>query len=119
MAPSAIRPVSVAGSNSKTQSNWAEEGDWRAKFDAEGYVVIKNVIPRDRAVAYQQSAFDWLQSFGTELDINNPATWIKKNLPVHSDINAFSNYSVMHEKFVWDARQEPGVLNAFSELWGT
>ena len=25
----------------------------------------------------------------------------------------------MHEKFFWEARQEPGVLEAFSKLWGT
>jgi hypothetical protein len=38
---------------------------------------------------------------------------------VQSKINTFSAYGVAHEKFMWDARMEPGVLSAFSTLWGT
>ncbi|KAJ5898945.1 hypothetical protein N7495_003689 [Penicillium taxi] len=93
--------------------------DWRDDFHANGFAVIKNAIPEDRAKTYQQKAFEWLKSFGTELDIDNPQTWIKENLPVHTKINTFSNYAVVHEKFIWDARQEPGVLETFSKLWGT
>ncbi|KAJ6094783.1 hypothetical protein N7467_002296 [Penicillium canescens] len=93
--------------------------DWRDEFHANGYVVIKSAIPQDRARAYQQEAFKWLKSFGTELDIESPDTWTKQNLPIQSKINTFHNYAVMHEKFFWEARQEPGVLEAFSKLWGT
>lgn len=88
-------------------------------MQANGYAVVKNAIPRDRAVAYQQKAFDWLTSFGTDLDLSRPETWIKENFPIHSNINTFHFYSVAHEKFVWDARMEPGVLKAFESLWGT
>jgi ectoine hydroxylase-related dioxygenase (phytanoyl-CoA dioxygenase family) len=31
----------------------------------------------------------------------------------------YHGYSVSHEKFVWDARLETGVLDAFSKIWGT
>jgi hypothetical protein len=31
----------------------------------------------------------------------------------------YHGYSVSHERFVWDARLEPGVLSAFSQIWGT
>ena len=31
----------------------------------------------------------------------------------------YHGYSVSHEKFAWDARLELGVLDAFSEIWGT
>lgn len=31
----------------------------------------------------------------------------------------YHGYSVSHEKFVWDARMEPGVIDAFSKIWGT
>jgi hypothetical protein len=31
----------------------------------------------------------------------------------------YHGYSVSHEKFVWDARLEPGVVDAFSKIWGT
>jgi ectoine hydroxylase-related dioxygenase (phytanoyl-CoA dioxygenase family) len=93
--------------------------DWRDEFHANGYAVIKGAIPQDRAKAYQQDVFSWLKTFGTELDIENPNTWTKQNLPIQSKINSFPNYAVMHERFFWEARQEPGVLDAFSKLWGT
>lgn len=92
---------------------------WYDDLQTNGYAVVKNAIPRDRAVAYQQKAFDWLKSFGTSLDISNPETWHKSNLPIQSKINAFTYYGVVHEKFMWDARMEPGVLDAFAALWGT
>lgn len=72
-----------------------------------------------RALGYQQRAFDWLKSFKTHLDINDPTTWIAKNLPVQSNRNSFDQYSVAHEKFMWDARMEPGVVGAFEKIWGT
>lgn len=84
-----------------------------------GYAVIKNAIPVDRAEGYQQKAHDWLTSFGKGLDFNNPETWNKAHLPIQSKINTFSHYSVAHEKFIWDARMEKGVLDAFELLWGT
>lgn len=93
--------------------------DWRADLLENGFTVLKNAIPRDRAVVYQEKAYAWLKSFDTELDFNKPETWIKENLPVQSKINTFSTYGVVHEKFMWNARMEPGVLNAFAHLWGT
>lgn len=80
---------------------------------------MKGAISRDRAVKYQEKAYDWLKSFGTDLDFNNPETWIKENLPLQNGIRAFGSYCVTHEKFMWDARMEPGVLRAFSEVRDT
>ena len=97
----------------------AKHTDWYADLQEKGYAVVKNAIPKGRAVAYQQKAFDWITSFGTELDISKPDTWIKENLPIQSKINTFYGYSLPHEKFVWDARMEPGVITAFEALWGT
>lgn len=85
----------------------------------DGYAVVKNAIPHDRAVAYQEGAYKWLKSFGTDLDFKDPETWIKKNLPVQSKINTFHSYGVAHERFMWEARMEPGVLDAFASIWGT
>ncbi|KAH8898803.1 phytanoyl-CoA dioxygenase [Thozetella sp. PMI_491] len=92
---------------------------WRADLQKNGYCVVKGAIPLNRAVQYQEAAYTWLKSFDTPLDFSDPSTWVKENLPVQSKINTFHGYCVAHEKFMWDARQEPGVLNAFAELWGT
>jgi ectoine hydroxylase-related dioxygenase (phytanoyl-CoA dioxygenase family) len=74
----------------------------------------------ERAQYYQDKAYEWLKSFDNEeLDFNKSSTWIKENLPVQSTINTFKGYACPHEKFMWEARMEPGVLDVFSELWGT
>jgi len=96
-----------------------EVKDWRAGLKANGYAVVKNAIPHDRAVAYQKKAFDWISSFDRGLDIADPSTWTEEHLPIGSKNNLFRLYCVSHEKFVWDARMEPGVLDAFAKLWGT
>ncbi|KAM0561264.1 hypothetical protein ACHAPJ_003142 [Fusarium lateritium] len=94
-------------------------GDFRDDLAANGFAVVKGAIPRDRAIGYQQRAFDWLKSFGTDLDMNDPSTWKAENLPVQSKLNTFDNYCVVHEKFMWDARMEPGIVDSFAKIWGT
>ncbi|KAL2817752.1 hypothetical protein BDW59DRAFT_182051 [Aspergillus cavernicola] len=98
----------------------APKGSWRANLQDNGFAVIKGAIPKDRALTYQQKARQWLKSFGNDnLDYNNPNTWVSANLPVQSSINTFNSYCVAHEKFMWDARLEPGVVDAFAKIWGT
>ncbi|KAJ5815244.1 hypothetical protein N7474_007021 [Penicillium riverlandense] len=82
-------------------------GDWRDDLASQGYVVIKNAIPQERAQQYQQKALDWLKSFSPSLDLNDPSTWREENLPATHKFNLFKHYSVTHEKFMWEARQEP------------
>lgn len=67
-----------------------------------------------RAVGYQEKAYDWLRSFPGDLDFNDPTTWVAKNIPLTNKVRLFNSYCVAHEKFMWDARMEPGVLDAFS-----
>ncbi|KAI8244478.1 hypothetical protein K4K55_005035 [Colletotrichum sp. SAR 10_96] len=94
-------------------------GDFRDDLISQGYAVVKNAIDPAKARQYQQRAFAWLKSFDTALDLNDPSTWIDENLPVQSKINSFEKYAATHERFIWEARQEPGVLDAFSKIWGT
>ncbi|KAI8309969.1 hypothetical protein K4K61_001204 [Colletotrichum sp. SAR11_59] len=94
-------------------------GDFRDDLINQGYAIVKNAIDPEKARQYQQRAFAWLKSFNTALDLNDPSTWIDENLPVQSKINSFEKYAATHERFVWEARQEPGVLDAFSKIWGT
>ncbi|KAH7007692.1 phytanoyl-CoA dioxygenase [Ilyonectria destructans] len=98
----------------------AKSNDWMADLQRDGFAVVKGAIPRERAMEYQYRARQWLKSFGNDaLDYDNPETWCKENLPVHSPINTIGGYRVAHEKFMWDARLEPGVLDAFSKIWGS
>ena len=86
---------------------------------SQGYAVIKGAIPAERARGYQQKALDWLKSFDPSLDLGNPATWKTADLPVQTKLNTFEAYGVVHERFMWDARLEPGVVDTFAKVWGT
>ncbi|KAG7706865.1 hypothetical protein KL914_002749 [Ogataea haglerorum] len=94
-------------------------GDWRDDLFRDGYAVVKNAVPRERAQQYQQEAFKWLGRFSDKFDIRNPDTWTRGNLPPMSNTNIFKSHCVSHEKFMWDARLEPGVIKAFERLWQT
>jgi len=51
--------------------------------------------------------------------MNDPSTWTKAKLPVQTKLNTYEHYSVVHERFMWEARMEPGVTDAFAKVWGT
>lgn len=96
------------------------ESTWHTDFEKNGYAVIPSVISHDKAAEYQQRAFSWLQSFDNpSLNLEDPSTWTSENLPFISSINTFNHYGVVHEKFMWDIRQEPGVIDVFSKVWNS
>ncbi|KAK6441930.1 hypothetical protein LTR95_001847 [Oleoguttula sp. CCFEE 5521] len=97
----------------------ASYGDWRDDLSKKGFVVVKSAIPRDRAERYQQQAFGWLQSFDPDLDLKRPETWNLDRLPIQTERNTYEHYAVVHERFMWEARMEPGVVEAFEKIWGT
>lgn len=80
---------------------------------------MKSVLPPEKATHYQTAALSWLKSFNTPLDLNDPSTWTTANLPVQTKLNTFESYAVVHEKFMWDLRQEPSIIAAFAKIWGT
>lgn len=93
--------------------------DWRDDLLRDGFVVIKKAITKEKAKYYQDQAFDWLTSFGTDLKIDDRFTWTRPNLPDPTQINTYYKYRVSHEKFFWDIRQEEGFRKPFEQLWGT
>ncbi|CZR57791.1 uncharacterized protein PAC_07680 [Phialocephala subalpina] len=93
-------------------------GDWRDDFFKNGYAVIKNVIMPEKAKSYQDRALDWLLSFDLGLDLKDTSTWNQKHLP-KSFKSMYHSYCSGHEKFMWDARTEPGILKIYEDLWGT
>lgn len=99
--------------------NSEQYGDWRDEFNEKGYIVLKNVVPKERALKYRNKMMNWLGSFPNNFDIKNPATWTQENLPQSFKNGMYLNYCAAHEKYVWEARQEPGVLEAFEKIWGT
>ncbi|KAK8223776.1 hypothetical protein HDK77DRAFT_44631 [Phyllosticta capitalensis] len=94
-------------------------GDWRDDFHRDGCAVVKNVISPERAAYYRQKQIEWLQSFNRGFDPNDESTWTQDHLPVNFKGGMYFAYSSTHEKFVWESRMEPGVIDVFTKLWGT
>jgi hypothetical protein len=79
-------------------------GDWRDDFFRNGYAVIKEAIPRERADAYRKKALDWFAKFPFGFDINDCSTWTDEKLPVMMKGGMVLNYCAAHENWVWEAR---------------
>ncbi|KAM0748166.1 hypothetical protein T439DRAFT_291802 [Meredithblackwellia eburnea MCA 4105] len=93
-------------------------GDFRDDLARDGFAIIKAAVPPERAEKYRQRAFDWLEKWDIGFKRNKPETWRPENLPVVAKGGMF-HHSIGQEAFLWDLRMEPGVINAFSTLWGT
>ncbi|KAM0258908.1 hypothetical protein ACHAQJ_003564 [Trichoderma viride] len=119
---SAIKTITASPASIRVFSPFkleGQHGDFRDELISQGYVVVKGAVSHERASYYQQKAFEWLKSFDASLDLEDPSTWRKAQLPVQTDKNTYENYGVVHERFMWEARQEPGVIDAFAKVWGT
>lgn len=97
--------TAVTGDNDilKQQVN-QKSGDWRDEFFDKGYVVIKGAVPRERALAYQKRALEWLPKFNLGLDLNDKSTWTQEHLPVMMNAGMVLNYCAAHEAWMWEAR---------------
>jgi hypothetical protein len=108
MAPSRIAtppPSAIpSGKRESLADSIGKYEDFRDDFFRDGYVVIKGAVPKDRAIAYQNEALNWLESFNIGFDKNNKATWKKENLPQSWKGGMYLHFAAAHEKYVWDAR---------------
>lgn len=78
--------------------------DWRDDFFKHGYSLVKQAVPRERALGYQKRALDWLQKFDLGLDYNDPSTFNSNHLPVMMNGGMVLNYCAAHEDWVWQTR---------------
>ncbi|KAK7905431.1 hypothetical protein LTR67_000153 [Exophiala xenobiotica] len=93
--------------------------DWRDDLFKHGFVVVKDVMGPERAAYYVDRMFQWLETFPYGFDQNDRSTWNPEHLPRHMKGGMYHAYGAPHEDFVWEARSEPGVIDAFAKLWGT
>ncbi|GME45934.1 hypothetical protein GTA08_BOTSDO08007 [Neofusicoccum parvum] len=94
-------------------------GDWRDQLYEDGYVVVKGVLSPEHAQSYVERMFQWLESFPYGFNVADKSTWNVEHLPAHMKGGMYHGYAVEHEKVMWDARQEPKLIDAFAKLWGT
>ncbi|KAL4876329.1 hypothetical protein BJY04DRAFT_231671 [Aspergillus karnatakaensis] len=92
-------------------------GDFRDALNRDGYAVVKGAIPLDRAKKYADEYYSYLEGFGLGYNRNDPSTIKPANLPVINEKGMILAYGVTHEKWVWDIRGEPGVIDAFAKVY--
>lgn len=91
----------------------------KADFARDGYAIIKSAISPERAQYYRDQQISWLEDFKLGFDRNDKSTWNNKHVPVNMRHGMYGCHSIAHEKFMWQARLEPGVIAPFAELWST
>ncbi|KAK8070560.1 hypothetical protein PG997_010763 [Apiospora hydei] len=98
--------------------------DFRDDILRDGYAVIKGAVPRARADAYAESMWTYLETFknsgrGLGFRRDDPSTYTEPHLPVINEKGMCSGYGVNHEDFAWSIREEPGVVDAFAQVFDT
>jgi hypothetical protein len=94
-------------------------GDWRDEFHEKGCVLIKNVLSKERAQYYVDKQLEWLKNFDLGFDENDRSTWDADHLPVSFKGGMYFAYGSTHEKYTWEARTEPAIVDIFEKLWET
>jgi hypothetical protein len=91
------------------------EEDW-AFWIENGYVVIKNAVPREQALA----TADFIWEF-EEKDKNDSSTWYtapRADMKMKELVNT-GMVEVYNNQMLWNNRQTPRVYDAFTDIWGT
>jgi Phytanoyl-CoA dioxygenase (PhyH) len=91
------------------------EADWQFWLH-NGYVVIKNAVPREQALATAQFLWEF-----EEKDPNDPATWYtapRAEMQMKELVNT-GMVEVYNNQHLWNNRQMQRVYDAFVDIWGT
>ena len=101
-------------SNGKPLRVLSEE-DWRFWMH-NGYIVIKNAIPKDQAKA----TADFIWEFD-EKDPNDPSTWyVKPRAEMQmKELAGTGMVEAYNHQTLWNNRQMQKVYDAFVDVWGT
>ncbi|MCE0556404.1 phytanoyl-CoA dioxygenase family protein [Motilimonas sp. E26] len=115
-AESYYGPVKFHTMEKKLPLRVLSEEDW-AFWQENGYVVIKQAISRDAALATLDFSFDFLGYSKTD-----PDTWYQ--LPDfktvrQSETHAIGLMEAYHHQLLWDNRQNQRVYDAFVDVWDT
>jgi ectoine hydroxylase-related dioxygenase (phytanoyl-CoA dioxygenase family) len=91
------------------------EDDWQFWIH-NGYVVVKNAVPREQALATAQFLWDF-----EEKDPNDPATWYtapRAEMQM-KELAGTGMVEVYNHQHLWNNRQMERVHDAFTDIWGT
>ncbi|OJZ85436.1 hypothetical protein ASPFODRAFT_165485 [Aspergillus luchuensis CBS 106.47] len=112
-------PAILAYTHAFSSPRLLQQPDWLVELHTKGWTVVRGALPRDRALAYADKAYEWLESWDLGFDRKDPSTRKAANLPWHTHGGLYSRYGVGHEQFVWDLKSEPGLVEKWEQIWGT
>ena len=79
----------------------------RAFFDQNGYLVVRQLIPREQVAAVADAIWEFL-----EFDRNDPSDWYRNPHRVNGMVEMY------HDQTLWDVRQHPKMYELFRDLFG-
>jgi hypothetical protein len=85
----------------------ANFGDWRDELARDGVVVLKERIPRARALEYREKAFQWLETFGLGFKRDDESTWTNEHMPTHIKGGEFFSRPASGARVVLNSRPCP------------
>ena len=91
------------------------EDDWKF-WTHNGYVVIKNAVPREQALRLA----DYLWKY-EDKDPNDIESWYKRPNAENQmkELNNTGMVEIYNHQYMWDNRQYPRLYEAFVDIWGT
>jgi hypothetical protein len=94
-----------------------DEAAWREQLQRKGFVVVGGVLGAAEVAAGRTLLWEWLEGLGSGLQRGQPETWGDAAWP--GDLPTGIVTGAAHSPAAWHLRTRPGVLRAFSALWGT
>jgi ectoine hydroxylase-related dioxygenase (phytanoyl-CoA dioxygenase family) len=91
------------------------ESDWNF-WITNGYVIIKNAVPREQALKLANYLWQY-----EDKDPNDPETWYRApttEMQMKELVNT-GMVEIYNQQYMWDNRQHPKVHQAFADIWGT
>ena len=76
-------------------------------FEQHGFLVVRQLIPREQVQAVVDAIWDFL-----EFDPNDPSDWYREPHRVNGMVEMY------HHQALWDVRQNPQMYELFRELFG-
>jgi hypothetical protein len=94
--------------------------EYKRQLDEDGYAIIKGAVDPDKAEQYAQRFWDYLENLSKDhkIDRNDTSTWKGGNWMANLH-GILKQYNVGHAQFIWDVRDEDGIVSFFEQLWET
>lgn len=78
------------------------------------WTVVKEAIPKEKALGYTGKAYDWLEGWNLGFNHNDPSARKASKLPFTHRAGIFARYGIAHEQWVWDIKSEPRLVGKFA-----